>query len=197
MNTLKQDGSGLVEHLAAPDAGPWYVTDPSGKHLRQVEPIGITRAGELAELPTGAEAVLDGRQLELLRLSAASLGWTIVIDLEGSATPTIPGAGLYVAPDGEVGLHLSAHDDMGLLERISGPTRSMAVTGGPENLEGFGYAVSAEGFWGVGAGVSVLFGEDGDFQGLASKVGIGVEFGIYVGLSGTKLHVGPNEPPTQ
>ena len=157
-----------------------------------MDPIGITRAGEIAELPGGVEA-LFGPVIELMRVSAASLGWTVAIGLEGSATP-IPGdgygagAGIYVAPDGDVGLYLSAQNDMGLLEGISGTIRSTAVIGGPENLKGFSYAVSAEGFYGVGAGVSMLFGEHGDFQGLATKVGIGVEFGIYVGLSYTKLH---------
>jgi hypothetical protein len=198
MTTLEHGSSSLVEHDAVqqagqPAAGHWYVTDQSGKHLGQVEPIGITRAGEIADLPTGAEALLEGPLIELMRVSAASLGWSVAIGVEGSATP-IPsdaygaGVGIYVAPDGDVGLYLSAQNDMGLLEGISGTIRSTAVTGGPENLKGFSYAVSAEGFYGVGAGVSVLFGEHGDFQGLATKVGIGVEFGIYVGLSYTELN---------
>ena len=57
--------------------------------------------------------------IELMRISAAALGWTVAIGLEGSATP-IPrdgygaGVGIYVAPDGYVGLYLSAQNDMGL-----------------------------------------------------------------------------------
>ena len=174
-------GGALVPHRPIRDA-PW-----TGR------PDGITRAGETAEFSTGAEVLLEGPLIELMRVSAVSLGWTVAIGLEGSATP-IPGdgygagVGIYVAPDGDVGLYLSAQNDMGLLDGISGTIRSTAVMGGPENLKGFSYAVSAEGFYGVGAGVSVLFGEHGDFQGLATKVGIGVEFGIYVGLSYTKLH---------
>ena len=187
MTTLKQ-GSSAAEVAT----GHWYVTDQSGKHLGEVDPVGITRAGEIAELPAGAEVLLEGPLVELMRVSAASLGWTVAIGLEGRATP-IPdgygtGAGIYVGPDGDVGLYLSAQDDMGLLEGLSGPIRSTAVMGGPENLKGFSYAVSAEGLYGVGTGVAVLFGEHGDFQGLATKVGIGVEFGIYVGLSYTQLH---------
>jgi hypothetical protein len=175
-----------------PAAGHWYVTDQSGKRLGQVDPIGIARAGEIAELPGGVEA-LFWPVIGLMRVSAASLGWTVAIGLEGSATP-IPrdgyetGVGIYVAPDGDVGLYLSAQRDMGLLEGISGRTRSTAVIGGPENLKGFSYAVSAEGLHGVGTGVAVLFGEHGDFQGLASKVGIGVEYGIHAGFSYTTLH---------
>jgi hypothetical protein len=174
MTTLKQcSGAGQ------PTTGRWYVTDRSGTHLGEAEPIGITRAGEIAEL-YGAEGLIEQPLIELLRVSAASLGWTVAIDLEG--------VGVYVAPDGDVGLYLSARNDMGLLERTSGTVRSIAVVGGPENLEGFSYAVSAEGLCGVGAGVTVLFGVHGDFQGLATRVGMGVEIGIYVGLSYTELH---------
>jgi hypothetical protein len=197
MTTLKQGGRADAAQLAPgqrpgePAAGTWHVLDQSGKRLGQVDPIGITRAGEVAELPGGVEA-LFGRVIQLMRVSAASLGWTVAIGLDGDATP-LPsdgdgaGVGIYVAPGGDVGLYLSAQHDMGLLEGITGTTRSTAVVGGPENLEGFSYAVSAEGLYGVGPGVAVLFGEQGDFLGLATKVGIGVEFGIYVGLSFTKL----------
>src|SRR5262245_49525273 len=179
MTTLKQRSSAE----ARPAAGNWYVTDQSGKRLGQVDPVGITRAGEIAPL-AGTAAVRDWPLIELMRLSAASLGWTVAIGLEAIGSD---GLGIYVAPDGDAGLYLSAQKDLGLLDGISGRSRSIAVTGGPANLQGFSYAVSAEGIYGVGAGVSVLFDENGGFHGLATKVGTGVEFGIYAGLSYTTL----------
>ncbi|MGE0853687.1 MAG: papain-like cysteine protease family protein [Hyphomicrobiaceae bacterium] len=146
-------------------------------------PVTVLEGAQKAALETGLTLLAGPAApgIIALRLAARAsgaagapisigVGPTVGAGLLGGGTL---GAGVIFGPDGELGLYGVAQLDLGLLASISVQMQVTVVRGGVASFNGWSRAATIAVGEGTVGGVSALFDEAGNFQGISMQLGVG------------------------